>query len=255
MSKLFALVLLMVVAGYQDVSAQQPKEKPPVVANDGEIDQFLNRYFLEPLYKAAGWPVTKVKTYLVVIPDVGVFVMSREQLFFSAGAVIDARSPNELMGLFAHEIGHVMSKHMASLRSKASQHAKQGNAGLAVAMVGAGVLATATDEKKQELFRSLLSERLAQEAAADQAAVRLLEKAGMSAKGLQSVVEHYRLQEYVADRFQDAYMRAHPSSVNRAQKMKLEVEGSKFKDASDDPELVAKFAAFKKKVESWGSLR
>ena len=47
--------------------------------------------------------------------------MDGRHIFINAGALIDAKTPNEIIGVFAHETGHLAGGHLLRLREKLAQ--------------------------------------------------------------------------------------------------------------------------------------
>ena len=46
------------------------------------------------------------------------FVMDGRHIFINAGALFDAKTPNEIIGVLAHETGHLAGGHLSRLREQ-----------------------------------------------------------------------------------------------------------------------------------------
>ena len=57
---------------------------------------------------------------MVVLNDrsFNAFVMDGRHIFINAGALFDAKTPNEIIGVFAHETGHLAGGHLSRMREK-----------------------------------------------------------------------------------------------------------------------------------------
>ena len=46
------------------------------------------------------------------------FVVDGRNVFINTGTLMQAKTPNEVIGVIAHETGHIIGGHMAALRSR-----------------------------------------------------------------------------------------------------------------------------------------
>src|SRR5919199_880657 len=46
------------------------------------------------------------------------FVANGQKIFINVGALMDAETPNEIIGVLAHETGHIQGGHLARLREQ-----------------------------------------------------------------------------------------------------------------------------------------
>ena len=89
------------------------------------------------------------------------------------------------------------------------------------------------------LMRSLLSERRAQESAADQAGLRYLEATKQSGQGMLETFERFAQQEYVSATYQDPFVRSHPVATDRLAQLRDRVAESPYANAKDPPAVAA----------------
>jgi hypothetical protein len=87
------------------------------LVRDAETEALIQDY-LKPIYKAAGLRSTSVELYLVNNPSFNAFVASGDKIFVNTGAIIDSKTPNELIGVLAHETGHLAGNHQIQLRQQ-----------------------------------------------------------------------------------------------------------------------------------------
>jgi len=81
--------------------AQERATRGMPIIRDTEIEQLLRDY-AAPILRAAG--LAKQNVRVVVLNDraFNAFVMDGRHIFINAGALFDARTPNEIIGVFAH---------------------------------------------------------------------------------------------------------------------------------------------------------
>src|SRR5262245_29553364 len=191
------LASAVAMAGHGPAMGQPAKgAKGLPVIRDAEIEQLLRDY-TAPILKAAGLAQQNVQITIINARPFNAFVMDGRRIFINAGALMDAKAPNEIIGVMAHETGHISGGHLTKLRNELANAQttllvgmllgagamvagarSSGQTGSGIAQAGVGAL-TAQPEL---IRRSLLSYQRSQEEAADRAGVRLLSATGQSAK-------------------------------------------------------------------------
>ncbi|MGC1980245.1 MAG: M48 family metalloprotease, partial [Pseudolabrys sp.] len=114
--------------------AQDSVTRGMPLIRDAEIEQLLRDY-AQPVLRAAG--LAKQNVRVVVLSDraFNAFVMDGRHIFINAGALFDAKTPNEIIGIFAHETGHLAGGHLQRLRE---QLASAQTAGIIALLAGVG---------------------------------------------------------------------------------------------------------------------
>src|SRR5882672_3061199 len=159
----------------------QPKGGPNLglpIIRDAEIEQLLRDY-TAPILKAAGLAQQNVQVVLINERAFNAFVMDGRRIFVNVGALYDSKTPNEIIGVLAHETGHMACGHLARLREQLA-HAQTASiialllgvgamaAGAATRSNNVGAVGQAAIQAPQEMIRrSLLSYQRAQEESAD----------------------------------------------------------------------------------------
>ena len=167
----------------------------------------------------AGFP-DGINIRLVMDNRYNAFVAGGRTVYIHSGLLLEARSPEEILGVIAHEIGHLAAGHVP-LRSEDIKNAGVANAltALAAAAVAAsgssdaalGVLMGGTDQAK----RQYLSASRNDEAVADGWAVKLLDHAGVSSSGLANLMRRMASQRALPENRQASYYRSHPGANER----------------------------------------
>lgn len=211
------------------------------------------REYTDPLLVAAGLDVDAVDFYLVGDMEFNAFVTGGQNIFLNTGTIIRAESPNEIKGVIAHEIGHIEGAHIirrgeASRAGLATMAASIG-VGLIAALAGApdaGAAIMASAPQFGQL--NMLTYTRAQEASADQAAVRFLTETGQSGRGLVATFERLAYQERISFQRRWEYFRSHPLSADRVAALRRNVEASPFADTPDTAEEIARLQRLQAKI-------
>ena len=141
---------------------------------DAETEALIADYTM-PIFRAAGVASNNIKVHLVNDTSFNAFVVDGRNMFINTGAILLSETPNQLIGVIAHETGHITGGHITALRQ---QIAKMQTAALMLQVLSLGAVvggaATGNSDTaqagtammfggQQVLMRSILSYRRAQE--------------------------------------------------------------------------------------------
>ena len=114
------------------------------IIRDAEIEQLLRDY-AAPVLRAA--KLSKQNVRIVIINDrsFNAFVMDGRHIFINAGTLLEAKTANEVIGVLAHETGHLAGGHLSRLRDRLATAQTQSIVAM-IAGVGAAVAAGAAGE-------------------------------------------------------------------------------------------------------------
>ena len=101
------------------------------------------------------------------------------------------------------------------------------------------------------IMRSLLSERRAQESAADQAGLRFLDGDRQSGRGMLETFERFAQQEYTRRGDQDPFVRSHPVAADRLARLRQLAEFSPYVSAKDPPQLQLRHDMMRAKLSGY----
>lgn len=214
---------------------------------DTEIERLLSDYS-RPIFRAGGLGGQNITMRIVKHESFNAFVLDGQNVFIHTGALMQSDTPNQVIGVIAHETGHIVGGHLAQLRDRIARDQTKSilikllGIGLMVAGGGGGVTGAGTGVLAggdQMLIRSLLADRRAQESSADQAGMRFLEATKQSGKGMLETFERFAQQEYISasGSTQDAFVRSHPVATDRLAQLRRRVAASPYADKKDPPEL------------------
>lgn len=224
---------------------------------DTEIEDILNDY-ARPIFKAAGVGNSRVAVRIVKHDSFNAFVIDGRNVYIHTGTLQQSETPNQVIGVIAHEAGHIAGGHLAQLRERIARdqtksllikilgigaivagsvggHSNSGGSGSSV--TGAGIGAVVGGDEL--LMRSLLSDRRAQESSADQSGLRFLTATRQSGKGMLETFERFAQQEYISasGATQDAFVRSHPVAATRLAQLREGVAKSPYNNEKDTPAL------------------
>jgi len=251
-SKIFRLTAAVTAAALAvaPVTALAQENRGPSLLRDTEIEQLLRDY-TRPVLRAAG--MEKQNIQVVIINDSGfnAFVADGRRIFVNYGALMKSETPNQIIGVLAHETGHLAGGHLAKMREQLAQAQTQ----MIIAMLlGAGAIvagarsgnsnsglsnagAAAISAPQEVIKRNLLSYVRQQEENADRAGVKFLTATGQSAKGMYETFKRFTNDSLFAARGADPYLQSHPMPAERVAALEELARSSPYWDKKDDPAL------------------
>ncbi len=228
---------------------------------DAEIESTLRAY-ANPIFETAGIPADDVRILIVADPTINAFVAGGLNLFVHTGLIRTTKNPGELIGVIAHETGHIAGAHLSQLREK-SNRATLGS--IIGTLLGAAVMAGGGGKagggilmgSQQMAQRDFLGAIRVNESSADQAALGFLDDLDMSATGMLSMFETLRRKEAALPVNKDQYLRSHPLTTERISAMRNHITASEIPEGQV-PEgftvrharMVAKLVAFTESYET-----
>jgi len=188
---------------------------------DAEIERTVAR-MSDPIFQAAGMSPASIDIYIVNDRSLNAFVAGGRNMFLHTGLLTTLETPEEVIGVIAHETGHIAGGHQTrralNIRNARGPALLGLLAGAAIAAAGGGAAGAAVAIGSQDVVtRDILRYNRAEEAAADQAALSYLSRTGIDPEGFLLVLERFRGQEVFSLGNQDPYILTHPLSTQRLQ--------------------------------------
>lgn len=263
-----AVSLLAAIAlGFSGTAAQAQ----PVNINAGipqirdtEIEQLLREY-TNPILRAAGLAQQNIRVIIISDRSFNAFVMDGRRIFVNVGALLDSTTPNQIIGVLAHEAGHISGGHLAKLREElaniqtAALIGMLAGAGAMIAGASAGGAssgltqagAAAMTAPRDIAMRSMLSYQRTQEEAADRAGVKFLNDTGQSTKGMYETFKRFADQiQFMANQL-DPYLQSHPLPMERVRALEVLAKSSPIWDRKDPPELQLRHDLMRAKLSAF----
>lgn len=225
---------------------------------DAEIENTI-RDWATPLLRAAGVAPESVTFRMVNDDSLNAFVTLGNNMFLHTGLLMRSDSPGQVIGVVAHEIGHIAGGHAVRMKDELERARMLSLITSALGMAaaagtGSGEVGTAIIMGgNQAAMRNFFSYSRTQESSADQAALKYLRATGQNADGLVEFFEILGDQEMLLSNQQDPYVRTHPLTRERVTTLQHEVEASDLPPAGDTAadrmrhaRMVAKLTAFLK---------
>ena len=216
-----------------------------------------------PLMRAAGYAPDAISIRIIIDSSYNAFVAGERVIYIHSGLLLNAQSAEEILGVIAHELGHLKAGHVPrrdeALRDAGTAGTLAAIAALALAAGGApsdaavGVMVGGTDQAKRKLLRSFRYD----EAVADELGLDYLDKAGISSAGLEQMMRRMAAQRALPESRQSQYYQTHPDSAQRLAVYQDHARQDGHKSAplsADDTKLmnrlVAKLRAYSEPAQS-----
>jgi predicted Zn-dependent protease len=229
---------------------------------DTEIESTIQAY-AKPIFEAAGLPPESITIRIIADNSLNAFVTAGNRMFLNTGTIMAANSSSEVIGVIAHETGHIVGGHAITFSDQieaaltttllttllgVAAGVATGNSdlGMAVALGGQGTAQ-----------RQILAFSRGQESSADQFALKALEETYQSAGGLYNFFERISGQELLISDRQDPYIRTHPLTRSRMASIQAHIAQSPYSSIPPNADLeeqhqrtVAKLYSFLKPQNS-----
>ena len=247
------------------MAALAQENKGPPVLRDTETEQLLREY-TRPILRAAGLEKQNIQMVIINQGVFNAFVADGRRIFVNYGAIMQSETPNQIIGVMAHETGHLAGGHLAKMREQMAQAQTQ----MIIAMLlGAGAMvAGATQRRRQQrprqcrrrhdlraagevIRRTLLSYVRQQEENADRAGVKFLNATGQSAKGMYETFKRFTDESLFAARGADPYVQSHPMPAERVAALEELARSSPYWDKKDDPALQLRHDMVRAKISAF----
>jgi predicted Zn-dependent protease len=250
------------------VAAQAQAGLP--VLRDAETEQLLRDY-TRPILRVAGLEKQNIQMVIINDASFNAFVADGRRIFVNWGAMMQSETPNQIIGVLAHETGHLAGGHLAKIREQLANAQTQmiiamllGAGALAVSARGgnpnsglANVGAAAVSAPGEMIRRNLLSYQRQQEENADRAGVKYLTATGQSPRGMWETFKRFTSESLFAARGADPYLQSHPMPIERVAALEELARSSPYWDKKDDPAMQqrhdmvrAKISAFMEKPDT-----
>ena len=214
------IIRFLVAAAFLAVAVPSARAQQMSFIRDAEAENIM-RFYAAPIFRAGGFDPKAIQIHLIADRTLNAFVSNGLNMYFFTGLIMRADNAEQVMGVMAHELGHIVGGHLARMDEKMRQAQKQSIYAMALGALAAvatgnpGAAPAAILGGQQAVMASVLSYSRTQESSADQAGLKYLDEAGISAQGLYDFFKILEGQELLAVGRQDPYMRTHPLTPER----------------------------------------
>ncbi len=240
MKRLMAMLLALAPLTLAPPAVRAAPNLPLI--RDAEIEHII-RVYSGPIFSAAGIAADDVKVHIVNDRRINAFVAGGRHMFINTGLLMGADDPAVVIGVIAHETGHIVNNHLIRLRAAieeaqvkqiitfilagaAAVAARDGRVAGAVASLGHRVTAGTLFQYTQGM-----------ETEADRFALETLDRMGVSSKGLEKLLETLSHQEALLSEMQDPYLRSHPLTPDRIRSVRRHLNRSRYTNAATPARL------------------
>ena len=204
-----------------------------------------------PIWKAAGLDPNAVEIMIVQDNSLNAFVAGGQRIFINTGLIMRTETPNQLIGVLAHESGHIAGGHLTRMQEElralttlqilemilaggamAGSAASGGSAGRGGPTTGVG------SANAPGSLLSFLHYTQTQENAADQAAITFLQRTGQSPKGAAEFLRVLQKDERMQLNHRDPYLTTHPLTPDRITAFDEAVARSPYANKPDSPQFL-----------------
>ncbi len=222
------------------------------IIRDAEIETYL-RDFSDPIFEVAKLPSQDVGIFVISDDSLNAFVANGQRIHLNTGLIMASETPGQLIGVIAHETGHIEGGHSARRIEDMKVAARP-----AYLSIGLGILAIAAGagdagaaliaSSQQFAYLNFATHTRVQEASADQAALRYLAASGQSPRGLIEFFENFREDDirYNSERYK--YFYTHPLAKERIRALRSGAERTGLLDVPDSAEDVDKLKRMQAKL-------
>ena len=262
-ARLMAGLMAFMTVALTAAEAQQQQRQPSLpIIRDAEIEGLL-RLYTKPIFIAAGLNPKAVKVYVLNDRHINAFVAGGQRIFINTGLIEQAKTPNEVIGVLAHETGHIAGGHLARMGVEidSANYTQIIGMLLGLAAIAGGVAAGNPQVARAGQGVMIGSQGLAQrnfltyargmESSADQAALTFLTATHQSARGMITLFEKLASENIASLADVDPYVLSHPMPMDRIRNLEDAAKKSPYWDAKDPPALVLRHQLVQAKLTGY----
>lgn len=251
LATMLALLCLTSFAAAQPAAAQS-------VLRDAETEALLAD-MARPLFQAAGLSPANAKVVLIQDSSINAFVAGGQVVYVHSGLIDAADNANEVQGVIAHEIGHIVGGHAVFQNDGGYT-----NVSILSLLLGVAAMAAGSPEAGTGILmagqRAAIGKYLAfsrvQESSADAAGSKFLNTAGITGKGMLSffdklTAQMHRYGYYTTDPEVDPFAQTHPMSPDRVETLKNDLMRAPSWNTPTDKGLDARFKRVQAKLRGY----
>lgn len=250
---LLAILAASAMVTLSFVQAAQAQRSLPLV-RDSEIEGLLQDY-TRPIFSAAGLGKNSVDVFLLNRNEFNAFVTGT-RMFINTGAIMQSETPNEIIGVFAHETGHITGGHLVRLRDRLEKAQFLSVLGI---LAGAGAAAAGSGQAAAAIItgsgsatqRGLLAYQREDELAADRAGVSLLNATKQSSLGMLNTFRRLGQNPLFSSGRRDPFASSHPSPPERIALLEKVASESPYFNQKDSPQLQLRHDLVRAKIAAY----
>ena len=224
---------------------------------DTEIENIIYGWS-KPIFEVAGLSKNSIKIHIIADDQINAFVTGGKDMYLNTGLIKKAGSANALLGVIAHETGHIAAGHILKLKQKIRGIE---NKQLISNLMGIGLYILGTSksntlrEKRGEyakavlsigpdmVKRSFFSYSRGNEYVADSLAVKYLKKVNRNPRAVGIILKKLYGKELLVLEKQDPFLRTHPLTKDRMDYIDRITKGNEVVETKEDNALYLRIQA------------
>ncbi len=225
------------------------------IIRDTEIEDALLK-IMRPMAADVGLNPDIMQVRVVISPQYNAFVMADNMIYIHSGIITSSDTMQEVAGVLAHEIGHIAAGHIPR-RSEVVENAQMASilsafAAIALSAAGSGdaafgVLAGGIDRSQ----RIIMARSRQDEGVADDIALDLMSKQGLSVAPLAKSMRRIGAQRSLPQSRQSDYYLTHPAAHERSAIFQDHVNNNEPEDLTEPLWMINAHKRIKTKLEAW----
>ena len=229
------------------------KEKSISTIRDEETERYIKE-ISKDVFDAVGLNSKAIDIIIINDNDINAFVTGGQKIFIHTGLLKAAKDPSTLIGVIAHEAGHISGGHLTRFKNQMDNALLSTSAGLILGL-GSMLLGAPTDAgigiiagSQQVAQRTLLTYSRENESYADSVALNALKKIQISPVGLINLLKILKQRYDDLAQEKNEYARTHPLSENRISFLENAIKANPEIDVKSPEDLIYKNNRVRAKV-------
>ena len=229
---------------------------------DTEIEKTLYEWS-NPIFKVANIAENSIKINVIANNEINAFVTDGKNMYLNTGLIIKAGSASGLIGVIAHETGHIAAGHILKMKEKIRDIQDKSFytnlIGVGLYILGSRNIQQIRDKRGEfaktilslgpdVARRSFFSFSRSNEYVADSLGIKYLKAVNRSPASLGIILKQLYGQELLLLERQDPFLRTHPLTKDRMAFIERTSQGQTIKETREDRE---KYSRIKAKLQGF----
>lgn len=249
MKRLFSTILILLLFATNTFAGSGIS-----IIRDTEIENFL-REITTPILRSAGLNPQDIKFYIVNDNNINAFVMGGQNIFVNTGTITSFDTPDAVLGIIAHETGHIAAGHLARFNEQIKSISA---VSIGAILFGIGTMLVGIPGVGQAIIfgsiqvqqQNVLKYNRGQEEVADDLATKYLNDNQLSSVALLHSMKQFYISELRLSNDMEYYS-THPLSRNRKQFIENKMKNESYNNDEFNKKYKNKFNFIKAKISAY----
>lgn len=222
------------------------------IIRDAEIEKTIFELAI-PIIDASEINKQAINFYIVNDSAINAFVAGGQNIFINSGLITKFNNPETLIGVLAHEMGHISAGHLAR---SGEEFEKSKNIAILSYLLGIGAMISGSADAGMAIisggsdvfFKNQMKYTRWQEESADKLAMDYLSKAKIDSNGLIELLKYFYQENLGVKSVMNEYLLSHPVSEKRISAIRNYQQNHQIKAKSLSKELLQDFLMARAKL-------